>query len=115
MSKQIHYGYCVYTVGVFLWFNNSILRNSSKVLASKLQPIQCHSDSNEVKQPEWRFPNGTRIQQDGVMVATSQHDHVTLRRVDNTTSVPLGQYCCLAQDARKRAHTLCVNIVSGNQ
>ena len=105
----------VYIVGVFLWFNNSIFPNSSQVLASKLQPIQCHSDNSKEIQPEWRFPNGTRIHLNSAMVATSHNGHVTLKQVDNSTSIPLGQYCCLAQDARRRSHTLCVNIISGNE
>ena len=93
-------------------FNNSAFSaNSSSVLVSDLQPIQCHSDNSEAnKQPEWWFPNGTRVREDGVIVATKQDGHVTLKQIDNSTSIPLGQYCCLAQDARGRSHTLCVNI-----
>ena len=100
--------------GIFLRFNNAIFPNSSSVLVSDLQPIQCHSDNSEANgQPEWRFLNGTRVREDGVIVATKQETHVTLSRADNTASVPLGQYCCLAQDARRRSHTLCVNIIPG--
>ena len=84
------------------------------MLVSDLQPIQCHSDNSEANgQPEWRFPNGTRVREDGVIVAIKQDGHVTLSRADNTASVPLGLYCCLAQDARRRGHTLCVNIIPG--
>ena len=100
--------------GIFLRLNNSIFPNSSSVLVSDLQPIQCHSDNSEANgQPEWRFPNGTRVREDGVIVATKQETHVTLSRADSTASVPLGQYCCMTQDARRRSHTLCVNIIGG--
>ena len=100
--------------GIVLRLNNTIFPNSSSVLVSDLQPIQCHSDSSEANgQPEWRFPNGTRVRKDGVIVATKQEAYVTLSRADNTASVPLGQYCCLAQDARRRSGTLCVNIIGG--
>ena len=101
-------------IGIILRFNNGIFPNSSLVLLSDLQPIQCHSDSSEAnRQPEWWFPNGTRVREDGVIYATKQQSYVTLRRAGNSTLVPLGQYCCLAQDARGRNYTLCVNIVEG--
>ena len=104
----------MFITGIFLRLNNSIFPNSSSVLVSDLQPIQCHSDNSEANgQPEWRFPNGTPVREDGVIVATKQETHVTLSRADNTASVPLGQYCCMTQDARRRSHTLCVNIIGG--
>ena len=97
-----------------MWRSYEIFPNSSSVLVSDLQPIQCHSDNSEANgQPEWRFPNGTRVREDGVIVAIKEDDHVTLKQVDNSTSIPLGQYCCLAQDARGRSRTLCVNIIEG--
>ena len=99
-------------IGVFLRFNNSIFPNFSSVLVNDLQPIQCHSDNSEANgQPEWRFPNGTRVREDGVFVATKQDGHVTLSRVVNSTAIPIGEYCCLAQDARGESHTLCVNVI----
>ena len=100
--------------GIFLRFNNTIFPNSSSVLVSDLQPIQCHSDNSEANgQPEWRFPNGTRVREDGEIVATKQQGYVTLRWAHSAMSVPLGEYCCLAQDARGRNHTLCANIIEG--
>ena len=106
--------YCDHILGVFLRFNNSIFHNSSSVLVSNLQPIQCHSDSSEAnQQPVWNFPNGSNVKEDGVIVATRQKGHVTLRQVDNSSSVPVGQYCCLALDSRGDNHTLCVNIILG--
>ena len=101
-------------IGVFLRFNNTIFPNSSSVLVSDLQPIQCHSDNSEASgQPEWRFPNGTLVKdkEDGVFVATKQDGHVTLSQVVNSTTIPIGEYCCLAQDARGDSHTLCVNVI----
>ena len=86
------------------------------VLVKDLQPIQCYSDSSKaIAQPEWRFPNGTRVGEDGAVVATKQNGHMTLSRADNFNSVPLGQYWCLAQDARGNNHKLCVNITEGKQ
>ena len=106
--------YCDNIAGVFLRFNNSIFLNSSSVPVGDLKPIQCHSDNSEANgQPEWRFPNGTRVREDGVIVAIKQDGHVTLKQVDNSTSIPLGQYCCLAQDARGDSHTLCIDIIPG--
>ena len=100
--------------GIFLRFNNVIFPNSSSVLVSDLQPIECHSDNSEANgQSEWRFPNGTRIREDGVIAATKQDGHVTLSRVVNSTTIPIGQYCCLDQDVRGRSQTLCVNIIPG--
>ena len=85
-------------------------------MVSDLQTIQCHSDSSEANgQPQWKFPNGTRVRENGGIVATKFEGHVALRRVDNSTSVPLGQYCCQAQDARGVSHTLCVSITDGEQ
>ena len=103
-------------IGVFLRFNNSVFPNSSSVLVSDLQPIQCHSDNSKANgQPQWRFPNGTRVKdkEDGVIVATKQDGHVTLSRVVNSTIIPIGEYCCYAQDARGESHTLCVNVIPG--
>ena len=103
--------------GVFLrLINNSILQNSTSLLVSDLQTIQCHSDSSEADgQPQWKFPDGTSIRDAGGIVATKSEGFVALRRVDNSTSVPLGQYCCQAQDARGVNHTLCVSITDGEQ
>ena len=98
--------------------NDVVLESSTgtSVLVSDLQSIQCHSDSSEANgQPEWRFPNGTRVREDGAVFATKRDGHVTLNRADNCSSIPFGQYCCLTQNARGDSHTLCVNITGGKQ
>ena len=108
----------LFFAGVTLSINDVVVKSSTvtSVLIKDLQTAKCHSDSEEAnRQLEWRFPNGTLVQEDGAMVATMHDSHVTLSRADDSSSVPLGQYCCLAQDARGDSHTLCVNITESRQ
>ena len=97
-------------------FNNSVLDNTTSVLARDLRVIQCHSDKTDTfneDQHGWTFPNSTKITNISTLaVATREGGHLALTRVGNS-SLPAGEYCCKAQDARETSHTLCVHVEPG--
>ncbi len=98
-------------------FNDSALDdNTTSVPARDVSVIQCHSDKTDTfdeGQHGWTFPNGTKITNISTLaVATREGGHLTLTRVGNS-SLPAGEYCCKAQDARGNSHTLCVRVNPG--
>ncbi len=96
-------------------FNNSVLDNTTSVPARDVHVIQCHSDKADTfnGQQGWTFPNGTKITNiSTLVVATREGGHLALTRVGNS-SLPAGEYCCKAQDARGTSHTLCVHVNPG--
>ncbi|XP_064386521.1 uncharacterized protein LOC135335055 isoform X2 [Halichondria panicea] len=100
--------------GVFLMFNGSALdHNTTSVLARDVRVIQCHSDKTDTfddYQHGWTFPNSTKITNISTLaIATQEGGHLALTRVGNS-SLPAGEYCCKAQDARGTSHTLCVHV-----
>ncbi len=93
-------------------FNGSALdHNTTSILARDIRVIQCHSDKTDTfdkDQHGWTFPNSTKITNISTLaIATREGGHLTLTRVGNS-SLPAGEYCCKAQDARGTSHTLCV-------
>ena len=95
-------------------FNDSVLDdNTTSVLARDVRVIQCHSDKTDTfdeDQHGWNFPNGTKITNiSKLAVAIREEGHLALTRVRNS-SLPAGEYCCKAQDARGTSHTLCVSV-----
>ncbi len=103
--------------GVFLMFNNITLNdNTTSVPARDVRVIQCHSDKTDTfdeDQHGWNFPNGTKVTNISTLaIATREGGHLALTRVGNS-SLPAGEYCCKAQDARGTSHTLCVHVEPG--
>ena len=94
-------------------FNGSVLDNKTSVPARDVRVIQCYSDKTDTfnaNQHGWTFPNSTKITNVSTLaVATREGGHLTLTRVGNS-SLPAGEYCCKAQDARGTSHTLCVHV-----
>ncbi len=95
-------------------FNGSALdHNTTSILARDIHVIQCHSDKTDTfnkDQHGWTFPNSTKITNISTLaIATREGGHLTLTRVGNS-SLPAGEYCCKAQDARGTSHTLCVRV-----
>ena len=100
--------------GVFLMFNDIALNdNTTSVPARNVRVIQCHSDKTDTFDKDehgWTFPNSTKITNiSKLAVATREGGHLALTRVGNS-SLPAGEYCCKAQDARGTSHTLCVCV-----
>ena len=98
-------------------FNGSALdHNTTSVLARDVRVIQCHSDKTDTfddYQHGWTFPNSTKITNISTLaIATQEGGHLALTRVGNS-SLPAGEYCCKAQDARGTSHTLCVHVEQG--
>ena len=102
---------------MFLTFNSSALDdNTTSVPARDVRVIQCHSDKTDTfneDQHGWKFPNSTKVTNISTLaVATREGGHLALTRVGNS-SLPAGEYCCKAQDARGTSHTLCVHVEQG--
>ncbi len=98
-------------------FNDSIFNdNTTSVPARDVRLIQCHSDKSDTfdeDQHGWKFPNSTKITNISTLaIATREGGHLALTRVGNS-SLPAGEYCCKAQDARGTNHTLCVHVEQG--
>ncbi len=95
-------------------FNGSALDDNTT--ARDVHVIQCHSDKTDTfdeGQHGWTFPSSTKITNISTLaVATREGGHLTLTRVGNS-SLPAGEYCCKAQDARGTSHTLCVHVEPG--
>ena len=103
--------------GVFLMFNDIALNNNTtSVPARDVRVIQCHSDKTDTfdeNQHGWTFSNSTKITNISTLAsATQEGGHLVLTRVGNS-SLPAGEYCCKAQDARGTSHTLCVHLEQG--
>ncbi len=111
---------CIHA-GVYLVLNESVLEvNSTSLPARDVQTVHCHSDNkdafSESQQTSagWTFPNGTKVLPTGepVTATIDTRGRLALTRVGNS-SLPAGQYCCRAKDARNQERTVCIQVEPG--
>ena len=73
----------------------------------------CQSIANRFGQ--WQFPNKTNVGISGTTAASFYRNRgddgtVNLNRVDDSVTMPTGQFCCIVRDATDIDQTVCANI-----